>query len=72
MNNSGFGKTMVNVPKHSEIKLVTKDKRRHYLISKLNNHLLDFSAIEIRKTKVTVKMPVQLCFAIVELSKIVY
>ena len=63
---------MVNVPKHSEIKLVTKDKRRNYLISKLNNHLLDFSAIEIRKTNVTVKMPVQLCFAIVELSKIVY
>lgn len=38
MNNSVFDKTMANVPKHREIKLVTNDERMHYSMSKPNNH----------------------------------
>ena len=38
INNSVFGKTMENVRKRRDIKLVTTDKRRNYLVSELNYH----------------------------------
>ena len=54
MNNSVFGKTMENVRKHRDIKLVTTEKRRNYLVSE-PNYLTskffseDLLAIEIKK-----------------------
>ena len=36
MNNSVFEKTMENVRKHGDIKLVTTDKRRNQLVSEPN------------------------------------
>ena len=38
MNNSVFGKTVENVRKHGDIKLVTTDKRRNQLVSEPNYH----------------------------------
>ena len=40
MNNSVFWKTMANVRKHRDIKLVTTDKRRNQLVSEPNYHTI--------------------------------
>ena len=54
MNNSVFGKTMENVRKHRDIKLVTTDKRRNQLVSEPNYHSTkcfseNLLAIEMKK-----------------------
>ena len=38
MNNSVFGKTMENVRKHRDIKLVTTDEKRNKLVLEPNYH----------------------------------
>ena len=38
MNNSVFGKTMENVRKHRDIKLVATDNRKNQLVSEPNYH----------------------------------
>ena len=57
MNNSIFAKSMKNVKKHRNIKLVTTERRRNYIVSEPNSHTTKFftenlSAIEMRKTQI--------------------
>ena len=54
MNNAVFGKTMENVRKHRDIKLVTTNKKRNKLVSEPNYHTMNFiskdlSIIEMKK-----------------------
>ena len=75
MNNPVLGKTMNNVRKHRDIKLVTTEKRGHYLVSEPNHHSTKFStefllAIEKRKTQIFMNKPVYLGLPILKLSKI--
>ena len=65
MNNSVFGKTMGNVRKHRDIKLVTTDKKRNQLVSEPNYHTTkwfseNLLAIEMKKAKVKMNTPVYL------------
>ena len=43
MNNAVFGKTMENVRKHRDIKLVATEVRRIYLVLEPNYHAKTFS-----------------------------
>ena len=75
MNNSVFGKTMENIRKHGDIKLVTTDKRRSKLVSEPNYHTINYnsedsSIIEMNKTKVKMNKPIYLGLSILEISKI--
>ena len=42
MNNAVFEKTMENVRKHRNIKFVTTERRRNYLVSEPNYHTTKF------------------------------
>ena len=75
LNNSVFGKTMENIRKHRDIKLVTKDKKRSKLVSEPNYHTInliseDLPIIEMKKTKVKMNKPIYLVLSILEVSKI--
>ena len=75
MNNSVFGKTMENVRKHRDIRLVTTDKKRSKLISEPNYHTMNLisenlSIIEMKKIKVKMNKPIYLGLSILEISKI--
>ena len=75
MNNAVFGKTMENVRKHRDIKLVTTERRRNYEVSELNYHSTNFFtenslAIEVKKMETFMNKPVCLGLSILELIKI--
>ena len=50
MNNAVFGKTMENVRKHRDIKLVTTDKRRNQLDSEPNFHMSKYFSEHLMAT----------------------
>ena len=75
MNNSVFGKTMENIRKHRDIKLVTTDKIRNKLVSEPNYHTInliseDLSIIETKKTKIKMNKSIYLGLSILEISNI--
>ena len=76
MNNAVFRKTMDNVRKHRNIKLVTTERRRNYLVLEPNYHTTKFFpehllAIEMRKTQILINKPVYLGLSLLDLSKTV-
>ena len=75
MNNAVLGKTMENIRKHRDIKLVTTDKRRNKLVSEPKYHTInyiseDLSIIEMNRTKVKMNKPIYLGLSILEISKL--
>ena len=76
MNNVVFGKTMENVRKHRDIKLVKTDKKRNKLVSEPNYHTMkriddNLAIIEMKKVKVKMNKPIYLGLSILELCKII-
>ena len=74
MNNAAFGKTMENVRKHRDMKLVTTDKRRNRLTSEPNYYTTKYfsenlMAIEMKKIKVKMNKPVYLGMSILDVCK---
>ena len=74
MNNAVFGKTMENIRKHRDIKLVTTDKKRSQLVSEPNYHTMNYisenlSVIEMKRAKVKMNKPIYLGLSILEISK---
>ena len=71
MNNAVFGKTMEKVRKQGDIKLVTTETRRNYLVSEPNYHTTKFFtenllAIEMKKTQILINNLVYLGLSILE------
>ena len=69
MKNVAFRKTMKNVRKHGNIRLVTTKRRRNYLVSEPNYHTIKLStenllATEKRKTQILMNSPVYLSLSI--------
>ena len=66
---------MENVRKHRDIKLVTTERRRNYLVSEPNYHTTklfteNLLEIEMKKTEILINKPVYLGLSILESSKI--
>ena len=76
LNDAVFGKTMENIRKHRDIKLVKTDKKRNKLASEPNYHTInyisgDLSITEMNKTRVKINKPIYLGLSILDISKIV-
>ena len=77
MNNSAFEKTMENLRKHRDIKLVTTDKRRNQLVSEPNYHTTKYFsenllAIEMKKIKLKINKPMYLGLSTLEIRKTIW
>ena len=75
MNDAVFGKTMENVRKHRDIKLLTTERRKNDLVSEPNYHTTKvftekLLAIELEKTEIFMDEPLYLGLSILEFSKI--
>ena len=75
MNNAVFGKTMENVRKHRDIKLVNTNIKRNKLVLVPNYHTTkwfseNLLAIELKKTVVKANKPIHLGLTILVISKI--
>ena len=75
MNNAVFGKTMENIRKYRDIKLVIINKKRNKLVSDPNYHTINYISedlfiIEMNKTKVKMNKPIYLGLSILDISKI--
>ena len=76
MNNAVFRKAMENVKNHRDIKLITTEARRNYLVSEPNYHTTkDFSdnllAMEMKKTLILMDKLVYLGLPKLEIGEIV-
>ena len=76
MNNAVFGKAMENVRKNRDIKLVTTERRRNYLVIEPNYYTTKFFtknllAIKMKKTQITINKLVYLGLSILDLNKTV-
>ena len=74
MNNAVFGKTMENVNKHRDIKLVTTNRKRNQLVSEPNYHTTKYFSenlleIEMKKTNVKMNKPAYLGISILDIRK---
>ena len=74
MNNSVFEKTMENLRKHRDIRLVTNDKQRYKLVSEPNYHSSKYISenliiIEMKKTQIFMSKPIYLGQTILDVSK---
>ena len=75
MNSTIFRKTMENVRKHRNIKLVSTERRRHYLVSEPSYHttkvlMENLLAIKMKKMQILMNKPAYLGHSILELSNI--
>ena len=75
MNNAIFWKTLKNVRRHRDIKLVTTERRGNYVVSEPDYHTTKFFTVsllatEMEKADVLMIKPACLGFSILELSKI--
>ena len=66
---------MKNVRKHRDIKLVTRERRRNYLVSESNYHTTkvfteNLLTTKMKKTQILMNKPIYLGISILELSKI--
>ena len=74
MNNFVFWKTMKNVRKHRDIKLVTTEEKRNKLVSEPNYHTTkrfseNLLSIEMKKVKTKINKLKYLGMSILDISK---